>query len=93
MTNPLLLLTLLLVLLGVAIASPLAMRTAHRGGGGPHSPLQAFLTTVGGAKKHLAAAAIARFISIFGMYPVDTIKVINHSLDCRNSCQEIFGCL
>jgi hypothetical protein len=83
MTNPLLFFTLLLALLGVAIASPLSIRTAHRGGG-LHSPLQAFLTTVGGAKKHLAAAAIARFISIFGMYPVDTIKVISHSLDCCN---------
>eukprot|EP00559_Dactyliosolen_fragilissimus_P006236 CAMPEP_0184871420 /NCGR_PEP_ID=MMETSP0580-20130426/40710_1 /TAXON_ID=1118495 /ORGANISM="Dactyliosolen fragilissimus" /LENGTH=421 /DNA_ID=CAMNT_0027374077 /DNA_START=227 /DNA_END=1492 /DNA_ORIENTATION=- len=37
-------------------------------------PIQTFLQTLRDARKHLAAAAVARSVSIFGMYPVDTIK-------------------
>ena len=36
--------------------------------------LDAIVQTLNGAKKHLLSAAVARSISIFGMYPVDTIK-------------------
>lgn len=36
--------------------------------------LASFFRTVYKARSHLAAAAIARAISIFGMFPVDTIK-------------------
>ena len=35
---------------------------------------KSFVQTVINAKSHLAAAAVARAVSIFGMYPVDTIK-------------------
>jgi hypothetical protein len=37
--------------------------------------LNVFLATIRDAKNHLAAAAVARSVSIFAMYPVDTIKV------------------
>lgn len=44
----------------------------------PTNPVSAFLAsfarTLLGARSHLAAAAVARCVSIFGMYPVDTIK-------------------
>jgi len=40
----------------------------------PRAILASFLKTVADAKSHLAAAAAARAVSIFGMYPVDTIK-------------------
>lgn len=36
--------------------------------------LKSFIQTVANARSHLAAAAAARAVSIFGMYPVDTIK-------------------
>lgn len=37
-------------------------------------PIQTFLNVVKESRVHLAAAAVARSVSIFGMYPVDTIK-------------------
>jgi hypothetical protein len=37
-------------------------------------PLSLFLSTIKEARRHLAAAAVARSVSIFAMYPVDTIK-------------------
>lgn len=40
----------------------------------PHGPLQLFVSTIQEARRHLAAAAVARSVSIFTMYPVDTIK-------------------
>ena len=36
--------------------------------------LASFLKTIADARSHLAAAAAARAVSIFSMYPVDTIK-------------------
>lgn len=54
-----------------------------RGGGGgkaaaatPESqgPIQVFTRTIKDARRHLAAAAVARTTSIFAMYPVDAIK-------------------
>ena len=36
--------------------------------------LKSFIKTIADARSHLAAAAAARAVSIFGMYPVDTIK-------------------
>lgn len=41
----------------------------------PASPLRLFLKTIQDARRHLAAAAAARSVSIFAMYPIDTIKV------------------
>jgi hypothetical protein len=38
-------------------------------------PVQLFTNTIKEARRHLAAAGVARSISIFAMYPVDTIKV------------------
>ena len=38
------------------------------------SILKSFIQTIIDARSHLAAAAAARAVSIFGMYPVDTIK-------------------
>ena len=40
----------------------------------PQVILKSFLKTIDDAKSHLVAAAVARAVSIFGMYPVDTIK-------------------
>jgi len=36
--------------------------------------LKTFTKTIGESKKHLAAAAVARSISVFAMFPVDTLK-------------------
>ena len=38
------------------------------------SIFRVFVNTILNARTHLAAAAAARAVSIFGMYPVDTIK-------------------
>lgn len=46
----------------------------QRGGGVVGDVFQTFINTVKESKGHLAAAAVARSISIFAMYPVDTIK-------------------
>lgn len=56
-----------------------------RGGGKPNhtidsvgknsNPVQTFVLTIKDARRHLTAAAVARCVSIFGMYPIDTIKV------------------
>jgi hypothetical protein len=40
-------------------------------------PLELFTQTIKDARRHLAAAGVARCVSIFIMYPVDTIKVRN----------------
>ena len=67
-----------------AIAASMLPRGGAAGGGklakrpgavaaGPNF-LASFFRTVYKARSHLAAAAIARAISIFGMFPVDTIK-------------------
>lgn len=40
----------------------------------PIGPIQVFLNTIKESKRHLAAAAVARSVSIYGMFPVDTIK-------------------
>jgi hypothetical protein len=40
----------------------------------PNGPLQLFVSTIKEARRHLAAAAVARSVSIFVMYPVDTVK-------------------
>ena len=37
-------------------------------------PLQVFVNTVKESKRHLAAAAAARSVSIFGMFPVGKLK-------------------
>jgi solute carrier family 25 S-adenosylmethionine transporter 26 len=37
-------------------------------------PLQVFINTIKDSKKHLIAAGVARCVSIFTMFPVDTIK-------------------
>jgi hypothetical protein len=39
------------------------------------TPIQSFVATIKDSRRHLAAAAVARCVSIFGMYPMDTIKV------------------
>ena len=38
-------------------------------------PIQSFFSVIYNARQQLIAAGIARSISIFGMYPVDTVKV------------------
>lgn len=49
-----------------------------RGGAAPNGegmgPMDLFVQTIKEARRHLAAAGVARCISIFAMYPVDTIK-------------------
>jgi len=51
--------------------------TTMRGGGIRTSvavPFRTFVNTVKEGRRHLVAAAVARGVSIFAMYPVDTIK-------------------
>jgi hypothetical protein len=36
----------------------------------PIGPIQVFLNTIKESKRHLAAAAVARSVSIYGMFPV-----------------------
>jgi len=45
-----------------------------RGGAAAPGALQIFVSTIKEARRHLAAAAVARSVSIFAMFPVDTIK-------------------
>lgn len=51
------------------VSAPVAVQQLEKG------PLQLFVDTIKDARRHLAAAAVARSSSIFLMYPVDTIKV------------------
>ena len=65
---------LLVLLVGmqcVCRAAPIMVATNQ---GGVAGPIGVFVKTVKEAKRHLIAAAVARSVSIFGMYPVDTIK-------------------
>lgn len=48
--------------------------SSHNKAGGGDGPLQIFARTILEARRHLAAAAVARTASIFAMYPVDAIK-------------------
>ena len=62
---------------GGAAASKLSSTTNNAPSSTNAAPLiifKSFVQTVINAKSHLAAAAVARAVSIFGMYPVDTIK-------------------
>jgi len=59
----------MLLVVPLVVASPMVSEIP-RGGG----PLRAFTNIIMDARRHLVAAAAARSISIFGMYPVDTIK-------------------
>lgn len=66
---------MILVILGIQCletnAAPIMVANRQ---GGIAGPIGVFLSTVKEAKRHLIAAAVARSVSIFGMYPVDTIK-------------------
>lgn len=66
---------MLLILAGIeyACAAPIIVGNNH-GGIRMAGTIGVFLKTVKEAKRHLISAAVARSISIFGMYPVDTIK-------------------
>lgn len=68
----------LVLALGVVSASPVALFPPRGGARGKDTvqdgPLTLFTKTVKEARRHLAAAGVARSISIFAMYPVDTIK-------------------
>ena len=39
------------------------------------NPFRTFVSLIHDSRQHLVAAAVARSVSIFGMYPVDTVKV------------------
>jgi hypothetical protein len=56
------------------VSYPLAFRAGSNADSSPEGPLVLFLNTIKEARRHLAAAAVARSVSIFSMYPVDTIK-------------------
>jgi Mitochondrial carrier protein len=57
------------------VSYPLAFRAGSTTpDSSPEGPLVLFLNTIKEARRHLAAAAVARSVSIFSMYPVDTIK-------------------
>lgn len=55
--------------------APVMLASNSRGGSvNVAGPIGIFVQTIREAKRHLIAAAVARSVSIFGMYPVDTIK-------------------
>jgi hypothetical protein len=56
------------------VSYPLAFRAGSNADSSPEGPLVLLLNTIKEARRHLAAAAVARSVSIFSMYPVDTIK-------------------
>jgi hypothetical protein len=67
---------ILLLLVGMmCLCGGAPVMVANRGGGlNVAGPIGVFVQTIREAKRHLIAAAVARSVSIFGMYPVDTIK-------------------
>jgi hypothetical protein len=67
---------LLLVVGMVCLCGGAPVMLANNRGGGVNvaGPIGIFVQTIREAKRHLIAAAVARSISIFAMYPVDTIK-------------------
>jgi hypothetical protein len=76
---------ILLLLVGMMClcgGAPINMLANNRGRGvnvaaaaaAAAGPIGIFVQTIREAKRHLIAAAVARSVSIFGMYPVDTIK-------------------
>jgi hypothetical protein len=69
-------LILLLVVGIVCLCEGAPIMVANNRGGGVSvaGPIGIFVQTIREAKRHLIAAAVARSVSIFGMYPVDTIK-------------------
>lgn len=70
----LLLLVAALVLCLSESRAPSATLRSNQASLTPNGPLQLFVSTIKEARRHLSAAAVARSISIFTMYPVDTIK-------------------
>mmetsp|Transcript_8906 Transcript_8906/g.10308 ORF Transcript_8906/g.10308 Transcript_8906/m.10308 type:complete len:364 (+) Transcript_8906:72-1163(+) len=54
--------------------SNLPIRGGSDGNVSEVGPIQMFVETLKESRKYLVAAAVARSVSIFGMYPVDTIK-------------------
>lgn len=56
------------------ISSPLNFRAGANTPLEAGGPLSLFISTIKEARRHLAAAAVARSVSIFVMYPVDTVK-------------------
>jgi hypothetical protein len=73
MGNLMLWLVVLLALLGLAVGA-YPKRTIQGSNDKPAGAMDIFLETLNGAKKHLVSAAVARSVSILGLYPVDTIK-------------------
>jgi hypothetical protein len=65
-------------------AAPVAGRTSRvKVVAKEKNAINVFLATIREARSHLAAAAVARSVSIFAMYPVDTIKVSKIDRYCR----------
>jgi hypothetical protein len=82
--NLLLLITLFLAALispgarGASASARCSAESMKRGGAlatTQSTPLRSFVSSIIDARRHLAAAAVARSVSIFGMYPIDTMKV------------------
>jgi hypothetical protein len=72
MGNLMLWLVVLLAMLGLAVGA--YPRRIVQGSSNRPGVVNTFLETLNGAKKHLVSAAVARSVSILGMYPMDTIK-------------------
>lgn len=74
---PIICFLLLLIVICCQARATVSYPLTLRAGGAPadpKGPLLLFLNTIKEARRHLAAAAVARSVSIFAMYPVDTIK-------------------
>mmetsp|Transcript_60877 Transcript_60877/g.170634 ORF Transcript_60877/g.170634 Transcript_60877/m.170634 type:complete len:321 (-) Transcript_60877:657-1619(-) len=64
----------LLALLGFAVGAYPRRIVLKGSSEKPVGAVNTFLEALNGAKKHLVSAAVARSVSILGMYPLDTIK-------------------
>ena len=73
------LIAILALIASQANANSVAVPLVPRGGGARTvavaaeatvGPLQVFLNTIKESRRHLAAAAVARCVSIYGMFPV-----------------------
>ena len=65
---------LLLAFLGFGVGTLARTQAASTSVESPARLLNSFFETIVSARRHLVSAAVARGVSILGMYPLDTIK-------------------
>ena len=65
---------LVLTIMGFGVGSYARTQTPSGTVENPVRLLNSFFETIMSARRHLVSAAVARGVSILGMYPLDTIK-------------------